>query len=453
LSSDLLSQGSTTFPPWVAPDATTSRVSVRACVHEMTPILSLLRRLSRNDVAFLMHRLILRGVYGNRIQRLSNRDMFNRPEWFWGEQAVPNLPLTVPDSSGGLDDGARDRLAADLVEAFHAGQGLDPSNGNYSPLWSTIIDRSAPPVLRALRDRDPVALRAFLEGMFPSPTLWGIGYGDLGLEQGRRFASFLILGQLVGLAESLGVVRTECPEQGEIGHALRGGVEALLSEVERAIGIRVDFPRIGGAYGIEVGGRLLDLQTPGHLYAARRFRGHLAATSDPHACEILEIGAGFGGTCHWFQKLAAPRRYVILDLALTNVYQGWFLANAFGRDQVGLYPDFVREGAFDRRRLWILPVNSQEKFAGQRFDGVLNQDSFPEMPAESVRGYLRLAAARLRPGGILFSMNQEAFSPMCGQEPPWVAALATGEPSLVRRSRELSWVRRGYVEEVYQAVS
>ena len=419
----------------------------------MTPILSLLRRLSRNDAAFLLHRLLLRAVYGNRIQRLSNRDMFNRPEWFWGDRAVPNLPLTRPDSSGGLETGDRDRLAADLVESFHAGQGLDPSNGNYSPLWSTIIDRSAPPVLRALRDRDPVALRAFLERMFPSPTLWGIGYGDLGLEQGPRFASFLILSQLVGLAESLGVARTECPEQGQIGHALSAGPEALLSQVEKALGLRIDFPRIAGAYGIEVGGRLLDLQTPGHLYAAHRFRTHLAAANDPRAPEILEIGAGFGGTCHWFQKLVVPGRYVILDLALTNVYQGWFLANALGRDQVGLYSDFVREGAFDRRRTWILPVNSQERFPEQRFDGVLNQDSFPEMPADSVRGYLRLAAARLRPGGILFSMNQEAFSPMGGQEPPWVAALATAEPSLVRRSRELSWVRRGYVEEVYRAIA
>lgn len=414
----------------------------------MSLIIPLLRRLSRNDAAFLFHRAVMRVVYGNRVQRLANRDMFNRPEWFWGARPVPDLPLTAPDSSAGLDAHSRRALAADLLESFHAGQGLDPSNRNYSPLWSTIINRSAPPVLQALQARDPDALIAFLDRMFPSPTLWGIGYGDLGLTQGSRFASFLILSQLVGLAESLGVARTECPEQGEVGHALADGAEALLARVERALGFRVDFPRIAGAYGIEVGGRLLDMQTPGHLYAAHRFKEQLARHAPRVAPEILEIGAGFGGTCHWFQKMVSPARYVVLDLALTNVYQGWFLANALGRDQVGLYSDFLREGGFGRRRTWVMPVNSQEQFGQQRFTGVLNQDSFPEMPADSVRGYLALARDRL--DGILFSCNQEAYSPIDGKAPPWVAELAAATGGLVRVSRELSWVRRGYVEEVYR---
>lgn len=417
----------------------------------MKLILSLLRRLSRNNATFLAHRALMRAAYGNRVQRLSNRDMFNRPEWFWGQNGVADLPLTAPDSSGGLAPEARRELAVDLIKSFHLGQGLDPSNGNYSQLWSTIIGRSAPPVIQALMDKDPIALLRFLERMFPSPTLWGIGYGDLGLDQGSRFGSFLILSQLVGLAESLGVVRTECPEQGEIGHALRDGPEVLLHEVEKILGLRMDFPRIAGSYGVVLDGRLLDMQTPGHVYAAHRLKGHLAGRCASQAPEVLEIGAGFGGTCYWFQKMVVPGRYVILDLALTNVYQGWFLANALGRSEVGLYSDFLNEGDFGCRRTWIMPVNSQDRFRQQRFDGVMNQDSFPEMPVESVRGYLGLSAERLRPGGILFSMNQEAFTPMSGHDPPWVATLASKEPALIRRSRELSWVRRGYVEEVYQA--
>ena len=416
----------------------------------MSSMILFLRQLSRNNAAFLFHRALLRCVYGNRIQRLSNRDLFNRPEWFWGGRPVPHLPLTAPDASGGLDPAARRALAQDLIDSFHAGQKLDPSNRNYSPLWSTIIDRNAPTVLRALQDRDPAALLTFLERMFPSPALWGIGYGDLGIAQGSRFASFLILSQLAGLAESPGVARTECPEQGEIGHAFRDGPEPLLNAVEQALGLRIDFPRIAGAYGIEVGGRLLDMQTPGHLYAAHRLHGHLRRHAASESAEILEIGAGFGGACQWFHRLATPGRYVILDLALTNVYQGWFLGNALGRDRVGLYSDFLREGGFNGRRTWIMPVHSQEHFGEQRFDAVFNQDSFPEMPAESVRGYLRLAAERLRPGGFLFSINQEAFSPMGGKAPPWVPELAAATRGLTRVSRELCWVRRGWVEEVHQ---
>ena len=56
-----------------------------------------------------------------------------------------------------------------------------------------------------------------------------------------------------------------------------------------------------------------------------------------------------------------------------------------------------------------MPVHSQKQFGEQRFNAIFNQDSFPEMPVESVRDYLRLAADRLHPGGLLFSINQEAL--------------------------------------------
>ena len=99
-----------------------------------------------------------------------------------------------------------------------------------------------------------------------------------------------------------------------------------------------------------------------------------------------------------------------------------------------------------------MPVHSHEQFCEQRFDAIFNQDSFPEMPVEIVRDYLRLAAERLQPGGLLFSINQEAFSPMEGKAPPWVPELASTTAGLVRISRELCWVRRGWVEEVYHRV-
>ncbi len=414
----------------------------------MSFIVRLLRRLSRNDATFLLHRAYLRAGYGNRVQRLANRDMFNRPEWFWGANPVPNLPVARPASTDGLSTDAKKALAGDLIDSFHLGQQLDPSNDNQSPLWATIIDQSAVPVLDALRRKDCTALVTFLEAMFPSPTLWGIGYGDLGVTQQGRFASFLILHQLVGLAEYLGIARTECPEQGEIGHALREGPAALLHAVENAIGIRVDFPRISGSYGIEIDGRLLDMQTPGHLYAALRFKRALESSGRKDPPTVLEIGAGFGGTAFWFLKLLAPARYVVLDLPLTNVYQGWFLANALGRDRVGLYCDFKRDGRFGGHSIQIMPANSQSEFPTQRFDGVLNQDSFPEMPHAAVEGYVRLARERL--DGILYSYNQEAFSPIDGKAPPRVRDVVAKVGGLERVSRELSWVRRGYVEEVFR---
>jgi hypothetical protein len=381
------------------------------------------------------------------VQQLANRDMFNRPEWFWGNRSVPKYELARPASTDGLSVSAKKDLANDLIESFNEARKLDPENRSYSDLWASIISRSAREVVQALIGKDPTTLLSLLERLFPLPALWGIGYGDLGLSQGDRFASFVILDQLVGLGESLGVVRSECPEQGEIGYAFEGGVEKLVTDIESKLGFKIDFPKIGGSYGISIANRLIDMQTPGHIYAAYRLKSNLSRYTQATKPSVLEIGAGFGGAAYWFLQQSSPRQYVILDLALTNVYQGWFLANALGRERVSLYSDIRRDG-IGHRTVSIMPTKSEHLLGDMQFDGIFNQDSFPEMPEESINGYLRLASERLR--GILFSYNQEAFSPVAEKPQPWLVKQVEHVGGLTRISRERSWIRRGYVEEIYQ---
>lgn len=407
-----------------------------------------LKRLTRNNCTFLLHRAAMRLGYGNRLQRLSNRDMFNRPEWFWGQSPVPRLPLVTPPSTDELGLSDKKRLVEDLITSFNEAIKLDPDNSSYSRLWATIINRSANGVVMALIQKDAGALLSLLERMFPLPALWGIGYGDLGLTQGDRFASFVILDQLVGLAECLGVVRSECPEQGEIGYAFVDGVEKIVADIEQKLGIKIDFPKIGGSYGLQIGDRLLDMQTPSHIYAAHRLKVNLARYTNESHPSVLEIGAGFGGAAYWFMKQAKAREYVILDLALTNVYQGWFLSNALGRDKVALYSEINRGIKVGDKLVSILPTKSESHLAGKRFTGIFNQDSFPEMPEESVMGYLRLAVDHL--DGIVFSYNQEAYSPVGHKPQPWVHERAQRVEGLTLVSRERSWLRRGYIEEIYQ---
>src|SRR5437016_1499835 len=120
----------------------------------MPDIFTVLKRLTRNDFSFLLHRLFFRVGFGNRLQQLANRDIFNRPEWFWARRSVPRFPLEQPHSSDELDLAAKRNLVRDLISSFEAAQKLDPDNRSYSPLWAIIINRSAQEVLTALREKN-----------------------------------------------------------------------------------------------------------------------------------------------------------------------------------------------------------------------------------------------------------------------------------------------------------
>jgi hypothetical protein len=414
----------------------------------MSKIYTALKKLTRNDATFFVHRLLFRGIYGNRLQRLANRDIFHRPEWFWGATPVPTYRIEIPPSSRGLTAGDKKLLVEDLLTSFHEAQKLDVENSSYSPLWRLNIERTAGAFVDALLKKDREAVLQFLEGMFTQPALWGIGYGDFGVWQGDRFGSFLVLHQLVALAESLGVVRAECPEQGEIGYAFEQGLESLIEKIERVIGIRMDFPRVASAYGIVVGGRLLDMQTPSHIYSAYRLLTNLRKVTPKDDYSVLEIGAGFGGSTYWFLQQFNRCRYTIIDLALTNVYQGWFLSNSLGRENILLYSDIKNGASPGSRQVSILPTKSESSLGKTRFDAIFNQDSFPEMTEEVIDDYLRLAHERL--DGILYSFNHEAFSIVKSHEQPWVPNVIARHGGFERISRELSWVRRGYIEEIYR---
>ena len=66
----------------------------------------------------------------------------------------------------------------------------------------------------------------------------------------------------------------------------------------------------------------------------------------------------------------------------------------------------------------------------------------PEMPFETVLGYLRWAALGVR--GIFYSYQQEAWT-----DQVLLHSVIEDEGAFRRLSRNRSWVRRGYVEEVY----
>jgi hypothetical protein len=73
---------------------------------------------------------------------------------------------------------------------------------------------------------------------------------------------------------------------------------------------------------------------------------------------------------------------------------------------------------------------------------LINEDSMPEIPESVVKDYLAWVKPKLT--GVFFSYNQETH-----KEQTLVAKAVIEAGGYKRLSRHLSWLRRGYVEEVY----
>jgi hypothetical protein len=324
-------------------------------------------------------------------------------------------------------------------------------------LWSSIIESKYEKLLAPLDQADPARLAETLVSMFREGFMFGISMGDLythgQTKIGSRVWSLRYLDQIVSLAEFLGVVRTETPEQGVTGYALQEGLDELVARIERALGMPVGFPEVGAPYGIKSRGSLITMEAPEHIYVALRINQaidlYLDGSPEPDTVskpKIVEIGAGFGGTAYWLLKMKrAVGSYTIIDLPLINVLQGYFLSKVFGESKVSLFGEGQTEDE-GQPLIAVLPTHSTS-YRTTKFDVLINQNSMPEMPEQSVEDYLSWARNNLR--GIFYSYNQEAYSPFDGVIQNLVPEIAGRIGGFKLLTRNCSWLRCGYVEEVY----
>ena len=369
--------------------------------------------------------------------------MLAHPQWLYeGEIAIPHRPVTLfapPDR-----DEAQIDLCRRIIDAYAASR---DSYGDLSAIWSGKLARYYVPLERALDSRDAVAVNEQLRWMFRRPFLAGISTPIDYEDPGAPWTwSLMTYNSLVSLAEGLGAIRVETPEQGVVGRVFAEGVDGLPARIEDELGVSLDFPFVGAPYGILIGERLITRETGRHLGAAVR----LHRSADLHlggppadGRHVVEIGGGFGGAAMWYLRLLgdAPGSYTIVDLPLMNAFQAYFLGSVCGADALGLYG----EGAQGARIAVMPPAHLAER--GRRTDLVLNQDSLPEMTESAARGYLSWMAANVT--GLFVSCNQEVGT-HAGVEQQVVAELAAGVDGIERLSRDPSWTRTGYVEEVFR---
>src|SRR5207248_2501785 len=134
------------------------------------------------------------------------------------------------------------------------------------------------------------------------------------------------------------------------------------------------------------------------------------------------------------------RDYSIFDLPYINVLQGYFLLKALP-NSVSLYGE-------KQKAIKIMPDFMFGKSLKNRFDLVLNADSFPEINIETVRNYLKDIKKNTKK--YLLIINQEGESSFAAIKQSVVSKIVLDIGGFSKVYRFPFWVRKGYVEELYK---
>jgi putative sugar O-methyltransferase len=334
-------------------------------------------------------------------------------------------------------------LSERLMAAFRHATSDAHAQTQLSPLWQDNLSHKQSILRNKLLADKPRDLAEFLATVLRSSAMYGIDSGDLYTGRNWRVHSLKLLDDLVSLAEQLDVTRTESG-QATIGHAFQQDLVSLVDAIEEALGAPIGFPEVGGPYGLRIGNALLTSTTPEYLYVAWKIKQALLSSPQrSNAADFLEIGAGFGGTALFLFRLLEDqiRQYTIIDLPEMNCLQGYFLGQALGHDRIALCHEPVSQHTLVR----VLPTGALEHHPN--VDVVFNENSLPEIPPDVAQGYIRWIAGHVR--RFFYSYNHESIVPGGEFAVCTVPELVRSVGGLTRVSRDRSWVRPGYVEEIY----
>ncbi len=336
-----------------------------------------------------------------------------------------------------------------LITAYHLS--IESTNSaNYTrkenDLWSDIVEKELADLIVILNNKDAVKLVDFLMHFGESYTWFGglcfslDGYNYL--NKAEKNVAISYFDKLICLAEAVGAISHENPEQGAWGEHVKLDANTLMQLIAQETGTSLEVPPgIVPVTGIDTNAGPIHYRHLNAYYAAWRVK-NLAVKSDGSGISVCEFGAGNGIAAFYAIRMGV-NRYTTLDLPITNVFSAWFLINALGGDKVSLHGEVPKATG-----VTILPSWKCADIPSDSFDVVLNQDSFPEIDRTLLLSYFDVILKTSR--AYFLSINHETESPMAEVKHSNVSKLLRHHQHFHLLARSRYWVREGYVEELYK---
>mgnify|MGYP000914039662 CR=1 FL=1 len=336
----------------------------------------------------------------------------SRPETF-----TINAGYTTNDSKIGRNDVDR------LIKSYNLRRNEMPTDQ-----WEGIFNSFHTEIHTALVNQDVAYISAVLDNPVTSDLFYGfdalsksLRVGGLRLEEKKNPA--LTFDGFLRLAEAMGVRRQDNPERYS-KHFEKLHIDDVIDQIERFIGFELVFPNpYPNEYGLITKRGIATERVPQAIYQAWIL--------SKNATRVAEIGGGLGRTS-FYAKMFGIKDYTIVDIPITSLSQGSFLSKTSVQTVLEGEP-YVSDA---------VKLVSPEIFfkSDEKYDTILNVDSLTEIGNEPSSEYVQKIA---KSTSRFISINHESNSDS-------VLELVTNAGLLTNRTRHPSWIRRGYVEEVYE---
>lgn len=312
-------------------------------------------------------------------------------------------------------------------------------------MWKTFISNHTE-ILSLLRS-DHQKAADYLEQMYTTALTHGFQQGEYiynklcNHQSWRDHCARFQMDKLCGLAEALGSVPVENPEQGDWGTLMACDPNTLLTLIEKSLNFEIRAPRFqAGVYGLHTTRGVFTEREFFSILIAKTISELVADKNTP----ICEIGGG-GGSLAYYCWQFGFRNITVIDLPTVNIAQAYWLHRNLPECELYLSGDGK---VFDKvPGIRVLSTRYLELAPRHHFGLVVNVDSFPELSHQIVQGYLRQIQQKTQ---LFLSINQESAACTEGVTQLIVHEQIKLVGGFRRRSRHPFWLRKGYVEEIYE---
>ncbi len=245
--------------------------------------------------------------------------------------------------------------------------------------------------------------------------------------------SLAIIDKLISFCEYLGILRLDNPEYiKKINHDL--DIEKLITKIEKNLNLKLKFNNpFPGEKGIKTHRGILTTREIQAIYQSLKIREIINYYKLKNK-NILEFGGGLGRTAYYCYKLGL-KNYTLVDLLVPRICQINYLSRLIDEKKILSQP---RTSNFNQKNIKI--VSPKFLFANNiKFDLVFNSDSFTEIDFVNQKKYKKYLQKNSK---ILYSINHEYNR--------FKVSDFFNKTKLSNYSRNLYWLRRGYVEEIFR---
>jgi len=304
-------------------------------------------------------------------------------------------------------------------------------------MWDTIVNQEMQAFKSAVDNGDTREMFDYLSKIgkdyvwFGGLTLGIDGYTPKNWSSEK--VVWLYWEKLVALGEACGAICIENPESGPYHSNIQLGPEELLQRIEEKLGVSLTPPdNVLPTSGLGVGSSVFHYRHINGIYGAQ-----ILTRLVPAGGRVAEIGGGLGLLAIYSQRMK-PLQYEIYDLPISCIISGFFLLHALGPDQVCLLGEL-----HDKQPVHIKPFWTLADIQSNQLDLAVNQDGLNEIDMPTVEFLVRNLERATK--SRFLSLNHETFG-----TDRRVSAYVQKFTSMTRLWRSKTWVREGYVDELYE---